>query len=220
MDKKFLQQVYGKIEKPSNLEMKLRDDCIEFIKDEDVISKVDDKGGLFYYADIRESNLIDILYDKVNPVVREVKEYLSVMNNAPELKALDFDMPYKKIVEFNGVVLGGIEHTSGEFEFTTWETEGKSLYHGHYFRDYSKAKEDFAVRCGLVNQNKMFTDEEMIEIYRCSCDTLNGMYELTDKQTEIIEEIRNKVKDSICNFDKKLSDLENEQEETIQDQTM
>lgn len=30
MDKKFLQQVYGKIEKPSNLEMKLRDDCIEF----------------------------------------------------------------------------------------------------------------------------------------------------------------------------------------------
>ena len=44
MDKKFLQQVCGKIEKPSNLEMKLRDDCIEFIKDEDVISKVDDKG--------------------------------------------------------------------------------------------------------------------------------------------------------------------------------
>lgn len=30
MDKKFLQQVYGKIEKPRNLEMKLRDDCIEF----------------------------------------------------------------------------------------------------------------------------------------------------------------------------------------------
>ena len=62
MDKKFLQQVYGKIEKPSNLEMKLRDDCIEFIKDEDVISKVDDKGELFYYADIRESNLIDSEY--------------------------------------------------------------------------------------------------------------------------------------------------------------
>ena len=129
------------------------------------------------------------------------------MDNAPELKATDFNMPYKLLAEFNGVVLGGIEHRSNNtFEFTTWSYGNNALYHGHYFTDYEKAKEDFVVRSGLLQSQKLFTDKEMMQIYRCTEDTLNNGYELSGEQIEVLEQVQEKIKESIPNFDEKLKE--------------
>lgn len=86
------------------------------------------------------------------------------MENSPPLTAKDFDMPYKKLAEFDGVVLGGIEQeTTGDFEFATWSSSDNGLYWGHYYRTYSKEKEDFALRSGLVKGSKLFNDEECVK---------------------------------------------------------
>ena len=48
----------------------------------------------------------------------------------------------------------------------------------NYFgNNYSGAKEDFATRSGLVNEKKLFSDEEYVEMYRCVVDTLEDSYE-------------------------------------------
>ena len=120
--KKFLQQVYNKINKQENPAVILNDDCIEIAESDKVIFKIDGKGSMFYSADKRLSNVVDKLCEEIQTIVRSVDEYLNAMENAPTLKARDFNMPYKKLAEFNGVVLGGTEHEStGEFEFATWD---------------------------------------------------------------------------------------------------
>lgn len=212
--KKFLQQVYNKINRQENPTVILNDDCIEIFEGDKVIFKIDGKGSIFYEADKRLSNVVDKLHEEIQTIVRSVDEYLNTMENAPPLKARDFNMPYKKLAEFNGVVLGGTEHEStGEFEFATWDYRNNALYHGHYYTDYIKAKEDFVLRSGLVNENKLFTDKEMCEIYRCTEDTLNNGYELSDGQMEVLERIQEKVKESVADFDGELEiDWEREQE--------
>ena len=202
--KKFLQQVYSKIKERENLNAELRDDCIEILDSDKVVFKIDGKGNMFYSADKHLSETVDKFQDIIQPIVYDVDEYLSVMENSPDLKARDFDMPYKKLAEFNGVVLGGTEHSNGSFEFTTWSYGDNALYHGHYFQNYEQAKEDFAVRANLVPESKIFTAKELMQIYRCTEDTLNNRYELTDEQTEILEAVQEKVKQSVPNFNEKL----------------
>lgn len=202
--KKFLQQVYNKIKKQENLIVKLNDDCIEIFEGDKVVYKIDGKGSMFYSADKRVSNIVDKLCEEIQPIVCSVDEYLRAMEGAPPLRARDFNMPYKKLAEFNGVALGGTEHEStGEFEFATWDSRDNALYHGHYYTDYEKAKEDFAVRSNLLHSSRMFEDEELMQIYRCAEDTLNNGYELSDEQAEVLERIQAKVKESVADFDGK-----------------
>lgn len=138
--KKFLQQVYCKISRQENLAIKLNDDCIEILEGDKAIFKIDGQGSMFYSSDKKLSSIVDKLHEEIQPIVCSVDEYLKAMENAPPLKARDFDMPYKKLAEFNGVVLGGTEHeTTGKFEFATWNLSNNALYHGHYYNDYIKA---------------------------------------------------------------------------------
>ena len=103
-------------------------------------------GGICYNAATEKTDEFYKLVEEADKAFKTVKEYIDLMDNAPELSARDFNMPYKLLAEFNGVVLGGIEHRSNNtFEFTTWSYANNSLYHDHYFTDYEKAKEDFAV---------------------------------------------------------------------------
>ena len=48
---------------------------------------------------------------EVENAVKTVTEYLSLTDNSMELKTRNFGMPYKLLAEFNGVVLGGVEHS-------------------------------------------------------------------------------------------------------------
>ena len=71
-------------------------------------------------------------------------------------------------MEFNGTVLAA-KHTEYGFEFVTWDRtfDGKAVCQGKYFEDYAAAKENFAVRSGLVDKDKMFSTEELESIRKC-----------------------------------------------------
>ncbi len=135
-EKKFLQQVYGKLENQLEQEVKLADDSIEISEGDKVIFRVDSKGDMLYSADKQFSNIVNKIYGKIENVVRNTKEFLKVMDNSPELTAVDLNAPYKKLLEYNDVVLAGTEHSDGSFEFVTWDCKNNSLDHGHYYEDY------------------------------------------------------------------------------------
>lgn len=219
-ERKFLQQVYSKIRKREDLNIKLRDTCIEIDDGENLIFKIDSKGGMFYSAERKVGGMVDKLHDEIQPIVCSVDEYLKAMESATELKAVDFNMPYKRLAEFNGVVLAGTEHSDGSFEFATWNYINGSLHLGHYFDDYEEAKENFVTRSNLVQQSKIFTEKELIQIYRCTEDTLNNGYELSDEQSEVLENVQEKIKKSVTEFDTKLqAEIDRECENEI-NQTM
>lgn len=207
MDKnKYIEQVYRKIKEQGIANAEKGDGYIDISVEGAVVFKVDHRGDMFYSSDNRISGIIDELHEKIRPIVCDVEEYLKAMENSTELKAIDFNMPYRKLAEFNGVIFAGTEHSDGSFEFATWDCRKNSLYHGHYYIDYRSAKQDFAIRSGLIAKQLVFNTDELVEIYRCLEDTKGNGYELSNEQEELIEKIQEKIKDSVVNFNDKLNE--------------
>ena len=217
---KYLQQVHRKLIEQGITNSKLRETCIDIYDGETEIFKIDRKGGMFYSSDNRFKTVVDKLHKKIQPIVCDVDEYLRAMDNGTELKARDFDMPYLKLAEYNGVVLAGTEHSNGSFEYATWSNKNNSLYHGNYTTDYRGAREDFVTRSGLMNRNLLFNKNEMVEIYRCIEDTLNNEYEMTDKQRDMLEDIQTRIKQDVPGFDELLKEAIDQGEEETFEQTM
>ena len=70
---------------------------------------------------------------------------------------------YHKLCEFANYILAAKLMGYGYMEYVTWQQdeERTRVDVGHYFTDYEAAKEDMAVRCGLVNRYKMFNETEL-----------------------------------------------------------
>lgn len=215
-EKKFLEQVYSKIKKRENLNIELKENCIEIDDGKKVIFKIDPKVGMFYSADKSLSNAVDKLYNEIQPIVCNVEEYLNAMDSAQDLKALNFNMPYKKLLKYNNVILAGTEHSDGSFEFVTWEYKNGSLNHGHYYDDYEKAKEDFVKRSVLLPENQIFSADERFELYRCVEDTLSAEFELSSDVENILADVKEKLKESIPDFDERLTTLDEQDQQQEQ----
>lgn len=215
-EKKFLEQVYSKIKKRENLNIELKENCIEIDDGKKVIFKIDPKVGMFYSADKSLSNAVDKLYNEIQPIVCNVEEYLNAMDSAQDLKALNFNMPYKKLLKYNNVILAGTEHSDGSFEFVTWEYKNGSLNHGHYYDDYEKAKEDFVKRSELLPENQIFSADERFELYRCVEDALSAGFELSSDVENILADVKEKLKESIPDFDERLTTLDEQDQQQEQ----
>ena len=215
-EKKFLQQVYTKLENQLEQEVKLADDSIEILDGDKVIFRIDSNGGMFYSANKQFSNIINNLHNKIENVISNTKEFLEVMDNSPELTAVDLNAPYKKLLEYNDVVLAGTEHSDGSFEFVTWDCKNNSLDHGHYYEDYERAKEDFVKRAGLLPENQIFSADERFELYRCVEDALSAGFELSSEVENILADVKEKLKESIPDFDERLTTLDEQDQQQEQ----
>lgn len=143
---------------------------------------------------IRDPDVSD-LYHRAGAIAAEVREYMELMKTAPFIKASSLYAPYRQLADFNGYVLGGMESKRGA-QFTTrqWTYDHDGLTLGHYFgNDYAAAKQDFALRSGLVLEEKRFTPEQLIEIYLCCADTMTSGIPLTFEQEKRIDEIQTQI---------------------------
>ena len=215
-EKKFLRQMYNQLKASVWQSIKITDDSIELSDGDKVIFKIDSKGGMFYSADKQFSNIINNLHNKIENVISNTKEFLEVMDNSPELTAVDLNVPYKKLLEYNDVVLAGTEYSDGSVEFVTWDYKNNSLDHGHYYEDYGRAKEDFVKRAGLLPENQIYSVEERFELYRCVEDTLSAGFELSSDVENILADVKEKLKDSIPDFDKRLTTLDEQDQQQEQ----
>ncbi|MCI6096248.1 MAG: hypothetical protein MR697_06140 [Clostridiales bacterium] len=100
-----------------------------------------------------------------------VKEYMRIFERAPTLKVVGLDDTYKVLADFGDAVLAGRSCKTGA-KFVTWEWDfdRQGVHAGHYFMEnYEAAKQDFAARAGLVNEQRLFSDEQLAVI-RNTCE--------------------------------------------------
>lgn len=215
-EKRFLGQVYNRLNASVEQSVKITDNSIEISDCDKAIFKIDSRGAMFYSADKKFSNIVDKLRDKIEPIIHITKEYLKAMENSPELTAEYLHIPYKKLLEYNNVVLAGTEHSNGSFEFVTWEYKNNSLSHGHYYADYERAKADFVKRAELLPENQIYSADERFELYRCVEDTLSAEFELSSDVENILADVKEKLKESIPDFNKRLTTLDEQDQQQEQ----
>ena len=129
----------------------------------------------------------------------------------------------KVLADFNGTVLAGVQSKHG-VHFVTWDwAYGRAgVCHGHYFMEnYAEAKQDFAIRSGLIQKEQLFTPEQMTEIYRCCADSVDGdFFELTGEQEKMIRSVQQQIEECVPDLDERIRQQEEALEQVAQQQTM
>ena len=115
-----------------------------------------------------------------SPFVEERKELHSLLLDLKErndlylnAKPLDCEgvRDFRLISEFGNHLLAAKQSKDNEIRFVTWQYDydrtGVTL--GHYYEtNYEGALKDFTVRSGLIDENQLFSAEEMAVLY-ASC---------------------------------------------------
>lgn len=167
-------------------------------------------GGMRIRKEFIDQLCASDLYHRAGAIASEVREYMNLMESAPPLKASGLDMPYKQLADFNGYVLGGVESKRG-VQFTTWQwaynKEGLTI--GHYCgNNYDAAKEDFAMRSGMVRKQAFFTDEQLTELYRCIQDTLDHQYDITYEQEHLMKDTQEQIAGLVPDLQQKIMEAQ------------
>ena len=113
----------------------------------------------------------DASLQTVIQIASQVREYMPIFARAPALKAIELEGSYKILADFGDAVLAGRLGKKGA-NFVTWEWDfdRQGVHAGHYFMEnYEAAKQDFAVRAGLVESQHLFSDEQLAVI-RNACE--------------------------------------------------
>ena len=168
---RFLREVEQKLLR-KELDARLLDDGQIHIRwKEKPLCSVDRDGIVrFRPADITGPE-VDRQLRTVIQAAGQVKEYMRIFERAPELKAIGLEDSYKVLADFGDAVLAECSCKTGA-KFVTWEWDfdRHGVHAGHYFMEnYEAAKLDFAVRASLVNEQRLFSDEQLAVI-RDACE--------------------------------------------------
>ena len=137
------------------------------------------------------------LYHQVAVVADEVYEYVEAMQGTPILHASGLNEEFHLLADFGGAVLAGRERENGQgYQFVTWTWDygRRGVSHGHYYEgDFQSAKQDFAVRSGLISKGQIFSPEQLTELYRATDFLLEEGPAPEEKHLRAIQEARTKI---------------------------
>ena len=158
-------------------------------------------GDVFFDKNSIEQKDMEGLYDTTANLAAEIKEYTTAVENSPQLKADRLDEAFRLLAQFNGTVFAGRKWQNDQgYQFVTWrlsyDRTGVTL--GHYFEDqYAAAKEDFAIRSGLIGKEKVFSTEQMKEIHGCVREYLDSGLELSQRSRKLLESVVSQIEEVI-----------------------
>ena len=168
---RFLREVEQKLLRKELDARLLEDGLIHVSWNEKPLCSVDRDGIVrFRPADITGPE-VDRQLRTVIQTAAQVKEYMQIFERAPMLKVVGLEESYKVLADFGDAVLAGRSCKTGA-KFVTWEWDfdRQGVHVGHYFMEnYEAAKKDFAVRAGLVESLRLFSDEQLAVI-RNACE--------------------------------------------------
>lgn len=148
------------------------------------------------------------LYHQVAVTADEVYGYVEAMWNAPPLRASGLHENFRLLADFGGAVLAGQERENGlGYQFVTWvwAYEQQGVCHGHYFEDdFQSAKQDFAVRSGLISNAQLFSPEQLTELYRATDFLLEEGPAPEEKHLRAIQEARTKIEYTVLDLQTRL----------------
>ena len=168
---RFLREVEQKLLR-RELDARLLDDGLLHVRwSEKPLCLVDSDGIVrFRAADITGAE-VDRQLRTVTQTAGQVKEYMRIFERAPMLKVVGLEESYKVLADFGDAVLAGRScKTGAKFVTWSWDFDRKGVHAGHYFMEnYEAAKKDFAVRAGLLESQRLFSDEQLAVI-RNACE--------------------------------------------------
>lgn len=140
----------------------------------------------------------DAIAHRAKGIIHTVKEYMSLMETAPQIKASSLEGDYRMLAEYNSVILAG-HPTKFGVQFVTWEwtNDHTALWQGHYTDSYATAKKDFATRSGLIAKERLFTNQQLAEMYRCVHETLDSGYPLTTGREQLLKDVCHQIEQAI-----------------------
>ena len=175
---------------------------------------VSPKNGVFLLPEMSGNDEAADLYHEVAQISDEVFSYVEAVQSAAHLKANGLSEDFRLLADFGGAVLAGRERENGwGYQFVTWlwdyNRNGVSL--GHYYEDdYHAAKQDFAVRSGLISKAQLFSDEELSELYRSTDYLLENGPELQQEHLKAIQTARTKIEYIVPNLQERLEPEQNQ----------
>lgn len=148
------------------------------------------------------------LYHSVSALADEVHEYVEAVQNAPTIHAKSLQEKFRLLADLGGAVLAGREREDGwGYQFITWvwDHDRRGVSHGHNFENnFQSAKQDFAVRSGLISRAQLFTPEQLTEIYRATDYYLEEGPESNDSQLKAMQEARGKIEYTVPDLQARL----------------
>lgn len=148
------------------------------------------------------------LYHKVAQTADEVYAYVEAVHTAPLLHASGLSEKFHLLADFGGAVLAGRELENGwGYQFVTWiwDHDRTGVSHGHYYEeDFQGAKQDFAVRSGLISKAQLFSPEELTQLYRATDYLLDEGPEPEDGQLKALQTSRTKIEYTVPDLAERL----------------
>ena len=182
------------------------------------LCRITGKGSVFYRREDVSTPQAEEALIRAEDIAARTLKYMTAMETAPQLKVSGLDGDYRILADFNGTVLAGT-HSKHGVQFVTWDWDydRTGLSHGHYFmEDYDEAKQDFAIRSGLIHKEQLFSPEQMTEIYRCCADSVDGdFFDLTVEQEKVIRSVQQQIEDCVPNLDERIRQQEDALEQTM-----
>lgn len=166
------------------------------------------KNEAFLLPEMSGNNKASELYHEVAQTADEVWSYVEAVQTSPLLHASGLSEKFHLLADFGGAVLAGRELENGwGYQFVTWIWDyGRTgVSHGHYYgEDFCGAKQDFAVRSGLISKAQLFSLEEQTELYRAADYLLDEGPELEDDQLKALQTARTKIEYTVPNLTERL----------------
>lgn len=132
--------------------------------------------------------------EAVQEAAKSIREYVSLYENAPPME-IESVKEYRRLAEYGDTVLGGMYSESYGFMFSTLQQDKDHSYitRGDYSPNYEYAKESFITRAGLMDKERIFSQDEAANLYRCisfaqeNCSTLT--YEQEQQLGALLEKL-------------------------------
>lgn len=196
-DAGYLEELAGRLWRERIHTLPVQNGLLTVTLDDRPVGAVGENGDIYQRRSDLDTPEAKDLYFRVQDISREVSEYMKEMERAPVLEVEGLNEPYKLLAEYKDVVLCGRQYGNGYgVQFVTWsrnfDRTGVTL--GHYFGNcYQEAKQDFAVRSGLVQSERLFSEAQLAEIYRSVQQTLYTDLELTRTQEKTLQSVSDQI---------------------------
>lgn len=158
---------------------------------------VDGRGYLYYTTPDQPDEDVEDMRTALLEEGWEVREYVGAYEAAPQMKPRDV-RNYRKLAEFRDTVFAAMYSQAHGFMFCTWKqnADGTSVAHGDYSQSYDYSKETFAVRSGLVREDKLFNLEESTDLHKCIQYAKDYCGSLTSEQEKNLLYLEEKLWDA------------------------
>lgn len=147
-----------------------------------------------------------------NPLIAERKELHSLllgMKQAHDLYAAAPPFPpaeskgFRLISAYGDAVLAAQMGEDDEAHFVTWQYtyDRSGVTMGHYYEtNYEGAKKDFAIRAGLLDEKRLFTEEELTALHAACVFRGQNDEEISYGEEQMLHKVMKKVESNSPNF--------------------